>query len=123
MNTKTLNILYWATTIFIFLFEGVMVALTSQTPFAKEAIANLGYPEYFGVYLSIMKVIGSVVLIVPQFSTRLKEWAYAGFGIVFLSAGVSHWAIEGFTGFVVLPMVLMAVLAVSYWSRLKLNKN
>jgi len=42
------KIIYWVTTGFIFLFEGVMPALTSQTELAKEGIAHLGYPSYFG---------------------------------------------------------------------------
>jgi hypothetical protein len=42
------KIIFWVTTTLIFLFEGVMPALTSQTELAKEGIKHLGYPEYFG---------------------------------------------------------------------------
>ena len=49
---KRINIIYWTATILIFLFEGVMPALTSQTEMAKEGISHLGYPAYFGVMLT-----------------------------------------------------------------------
>lgn len=40
------KIIFWVTTIIIFLFEGVMPALTSQSAMAKEGIRHLGYPQY-----------------------------------------------------------------------------
>lgn len=56
---KKTNVIYWTATIAIFLFEGVMPALTSQTELAKEGIRNLGYPDYFGVMLTVFKVLGA----------------------------------------------------------------
>ena len=53
---KTNKIIFWLTTTLIFLFEGVMPALTSQTEMAKEGIRHLGYPGYFGVMLTVFKV-------------------------------------------------------------------
>lgn len=44
---------FWTATTIIALFEGVMPALTSQTELAKEGIAHLGYPEYFGNVLVV----------------------------------------------------------------------
>ncbi|MEY3690090.1 MAG: hypothetical protein RIT37_1652, partial [Bacteroidota bacterium] len=41
-------IIYWISTGFIALLEGVMPAFTSQSEMAKEGIRHLGYPEYFG---------------------------------------------------------------------------
>ena len=76
---KKINIIYWTTTIIIFLMEGVMPAFTSQTELAKEGIRHLGYPEYFGNALVVFKVLGALALIIPQVPNRIKEWAYAGF--------------------------------------------
>ncbi len=111
---KKSNILFWITTGMIFLFEGVMPALTSQTQMAKEGIRHLGYPEYFGVMLAVFKVLGSIVLIVPQIPARIKEWAYAGFAIDFIAAAVSLWAVDGLNATVALPLVAFGILAVSY---------
>ena len=111
---KKVNIIYWTTTTLIFLFEGVLPALTSQTEMAKEGISHLGYPAYFGVMLTVFKVLGALALILPQVPTRIKEWAYAGFAFDFIAASVSHWAVDGFGGQAIFPLVVLAILMVSY---------
>ena len=111
---KKINIIYWTATILIFLFEGVMPALTSQTEIAKEGISHLGYPAYFGVMLTVFKVLGSLALIIPKVPARVKEWAYAGFTFDFIAAFISHWAVDGFSGQTCFPLIVLAVLMVSY---------
>ena len=111
---KTDKIIFRTTTIIIFLFEGVMPAFTSQTELAKEGIRHLGYPEYFGNALLVFKVIGSLILLVPQAPKRLKEWAYAGFAFDFLFASISHLAVDGVTFFSFFPLIFLGILAVSY---------
>lgn len=117
------KIIFWTATIIIFLFEGVMPALTSQTELAKEGIRHLGYPEYFGVVLTVFKVLGTLVLIIPQVSKRIKEWAYAGFVYDFVFASISHWAVEGFSFQVIFPLIILGILLVSYFYYHKLNKQ
>ena len=114
MNTKTLTILYWLTTGMIFLFEGVAPALTSHTAVAIEGIKHLGYPDYFRVMLTCFKVPGALVLVLPYFKGRYKEWAYAGFGIDFIAASVSHAAVDGIGGQAFFPLIALAILIVSY---------
>ena len=65
MTAKTTKIIYWTTTGIIFLFEGVMPALTSHTALAVEGIRHLGYPDYFRVMLTIFKVVGALALVLP----------------------------------------------------------
>ena len=93
-----------------------MPALTSQTEMAKEGISHLGYPAYFGQALVVFKVLGTLTLIIPQVPKTLKEWAYAGFVFDFIFAAISHWAIDGFGMQTVFPLIIMAVLLVSYRS-------
>ncbi|MES2380302.1 MAG: DoxX family protein [Bacteroidota bacterium] len=116
------KIIYWATTIFIFLFEGVMPALTSQTELAKQGISHLGYPEYFGNTLVVFKVIGTLLLIIPQVPRKLKELAYAGFAFSFTFAFISHCAVDGFSGMALFPLAILGILIVSYIYYNKLNK-
>jgi hypothetical protein len=107
-------IIFWVTTTLIFLFEGVMPALTSQSELAKEGIRHLGYPEYFGTLLAVFKVCGTLILMIPQVPARIKEWAYAGFGFDFIFATLSHIAVDGFSAMSLFPMVVFAILIVSY---------
>jgi DoxX-like family len=123
MNTKILTIIYWITTGIIFLFEGVLTALTSHTQLAIDGIKHLGYPDYFRVMIMVFKVVGALVLILPFFKGRYKEWAYAGFGITMLSATVSHTVVDGFGGQTVFPLVVFGILAVSYFCYHKINSS
>ena len=121
MQTKTTKIIFWVTTTIIFLFEGVLPALTSQTEMAKEGIRHLGYPEYFGLMLTVFKVLGALALIIPQIPARIKEWAYAGFAFDFIFAFGSHWAVDGFGGQTFFPLIVLAILVISYLSYHKLQ--
>ena len=121
MQPKTTKIIFWVSTTLIFLFEGVLPAFTSQTDMAKEGIRHLGYPEYFGTMLVVFKVLGTLALIIPQVPSRIKEWAYAGFVFDFIFACGSHWAVDGFSGQAIFPLIVLAILLVSYVSYHKLQ--
>ncbi len=111
---KTAKIIFWVTTSIIFLFEGVLPALTFQTEMAKEGIRHLGYPIYFGNAFVVFKVLGALALIIPQVPKRIKEWAYAGFAFDFIFACISLWAVDGFGGQVLFPLLFLVILAASY---------
>jgi hypothetical protein len=81
---------------------------------AKEGIRHLGYPSYFGLAFTVFKVLGAIVLIVPRFPPRVKEWAYTGFAFDFIFAFISNLAVDGFTGISLLPLAIFAILIVSY---------
>ncbi|ANH82598.1 hypothetical protein A8C56_17900 [Niabella ginsenosidivorans] len=112
---KTTKILYWTFTGLIVLMDGVIPALTSHTELAKQGISHLGYPDYFRVLLTVFKISGAIVLAVPFFKGRIKEWAYAGFTFNFISAAVSHTVVDGFNGQAVFPLVALVLLAASYY--------
>ena len=120
---RNLKITYWISTSLLFLFEGVLVALTSHTEMAVEGINHLGYPYYFGPHLAIMKIIGSIILIVPIIKGRIKEWAYAGFFFDFVWATISHGFVDGWAHGETLSMsVAFLVWGLSYYSYHKVIK-
>lgn len=121
MKKKSVSLLYWITTTLVFLFEGVMTAFFGTSQMAMDGIAHLGYPAYFGIMLMVFKVVGALALILPAVKGAPKEWAYAGFGIVFISAAVSNWVVDGFSQTVVMALVFLGILAVSHRSYHKLN--
>ena len=124
MNRQTNNIIFWVTTSLIVIFEGIVPVLTFRTELAKEGIRHLGYPDYFGIMIVGFRLCGVVALIFPQIPARIKEWAYAGFVIEFLSASISNMIVDGLTFNVTVPLIVLAVLLLSYFSfhkKLKLN--
>jgi len=115
MKPKTTKIIFWITTSLIFLFEGVMPALFSQKKESIDGITHLGYPVYFVTVLTVFKVLGTLALIIPQIPKRLKEWAYAGLTFDFLCACISYCVVDGFGFFALFPLIVLAVLMVSYY--------
>jgi len=120
---KSTKIVFWITTSLLFIMEGLIPALTSQTALAKEGIRHLGYPEYFGNALVVFKVLGVIALIIPQVPKRIKEWAYAGFIFDFIFASISHFAVDGMDFQSFFPLIFLGILIASYLSYHKLKNK
>lgn len=122
---KKNNIIFWVATGFIFLFEGVMPLFFFGSAESKQGISHLGYPEYFGNILVVFKIGGVLLLVIPQVPSRIKEWAYAGFGFNFIFAFLSHVAVDGFSTMACFPLVVLAILAMSYvyYHKIKAEKT
>ena len=118
MNAKTV---FWIATIIIFMLFGLLPAFTTHTEPAKQSIAHLGYPEYFGYMLAFFKVFGSLAIIIPQVPARIKEWAYAGIGFDIISAFISNTVVDGLNMSALFTVFIFAVLAASYICYHKLN--
>jgi hypothetical protein len=112
-SVKSTKIIYWVFTSLIVLLDSVIPALTFNTTLAKQGISHLGFPDYFRIELSIGKIIGGILLILPMVPARLKEWAYVGFGIAFVSAMIADFIVDG-PGVAILPLVGLVLLTVSY---------
>ena len=119
---KKAKIIFWITTTIIFLFEGVMPALTFQSEMAKEGIRHLGYPEYFGTAFVVFKILGALILVIPSIPKNVKEWAYAGFGFDFIFASISHFAVDGVNFQSFFPLIFLVILAISYYYYHKIER-
>jgi putative oxidoreductase len=86
-TTQKKKTLYWLAKGFISFF---MLFSAYYSYSHGEAIRALGFPDYFRIELSIAKLIGAILLLVPQTPSRVKEWIYAGFGITLISALIAH---------------------------------
>ena len=113
MTTKSLNLTYWiATSTFCLMMAASSVLYLTSIGF-KERFAHLGFPSYFRVELALFKLAGVAVLLLP-FPRFLKEWAFAGFFIVLLSAFIAHLASGDGTKKAMAPVSVTVLLAVSY---------
>ena len=116
------KIIFWVTTGLIFLVESVMPGLTFNTELAKQGIAHLGYPDYFRLELTFFKVLGGLALMIPSIPARIKEWAYFGFVLDFVSAFLGHVIIDGFDGQAMFPLLMLVILIISYVYYHKISK-
>ena len=113
-SAKSSRIIYWIFTSIFVLLDSVMPAFTFNSALAKQGISHLGYPDYFRIELTVGKIIGGILLILPMVPPRYKEWAYVGFGISIISAFIGHLAVDGMDGQTFIPIVGFVILVISY---------
>ena len=91
--SKRTKVAYWIFTLLFALQMGFTAYAQLCLPQVAAVFTHLGFPDYFRIQLTWMKVAGLLVLLLPMAPARLKEWAYAGFTIVLVSAVIAHLAV------------------------------
>jgi hypothetical protein len=84
---------YWVFTTLFALQMGFTAYAQLCLPQVAQVFTHLGFPDYFRVELSWVKLAGVAALLLPQVPARAKEWAYAGFTICLGSALIVHLAV------------------------------
>ena len=120
---KKNTIIFWGATGIIFLMEGIMPisTLLFAPQYTNAGTKPLGYPDYFAVALILCKFLGSLAILLPQVPAKLKEWAYAGLTYNLLFAILSHVVVDKNIGYILMPVVVLFILAISYKYKDKLN--
>jgi len=119
---KSTKITYWASTAIValmMLFSGYSYF---TSPMAIDGFKHVGFPDFFRVELGVAKLLGALALILPFVPRMVKEFAYVGFTITFVSASVAHFSVgdPAFNG--LMPLIFLLILALSYFSYAKLKK-
>ena len=122
---KATKIIYWISTALICLAMVYSSYSDLYSDQVKQAFVHLGFPVYFRVELGVMKLIGIVLLLAPV-PSFIKEWAYAGFAITFVSAFIAHTALGDSVGNRMAPLIILLFLLTSFFSlrqNVKLHNN
>lgn len=125
MVTKTRNIIYWTSTI---IFSALMIfSASGGLQPSQQAIQiihdGLGYPVYFIQFISVAKLLGAIIILIPG-SGRIKDWAYAGLFFDLAGAVYSGIAAAGKFDPLILTMLIWIVPGiVSYYFWLKRIKS
>jgi FtsH-binding integral membrane protein len=114
---KRNKIIFWIATIIILLWEGVMPLSTVlfMPEYVNAGTKPLGYPDYFAYTLIIFKVLGATAITITKLPAKLREWAYAGLSFNLLFAVISHIIVDGNIAFIMMPVMVGAILFVSYY--------
>ena len=81
---------------------------------------GLGFPVYFIQFISIAKLIGSIVILIPGLNRSVKEWAYAGLFFDLTGAIYSGIALSGKFDPLMITMliwILPGILSYYYWHK------
>jgi len=108
------KIIFWISTgiVSVMMLYSAFSYLTNEE--IKLAFVHLGFPSYFRIELATAKVLGSIVLLLPIFPKRLKEFAYFGFTITFISAFIAHISSGDPISVATAPLVFLVILLISY---------
>jgi hypothetical protein len=90
-------------------------------PELKQAFEHLGFPNYFRIELAIAKLVAAIALWVPV--RLIKESAYIGLAISFVSAVIAHIAMNDSTAHTLYPVIVLGILVISYISNQKINST
>jgi len=112
---KKSKIIYWTSTAIIsamMLFSAYSYLTNDQV---KSAFVHFGFPGYFRIELAMAKLLGALVLVIPGIHPTIKQFAYFGFTVTFLSAFVAHTSVGDTVVHAVMPLIFLVILAVSYF--------
>ena len=121
MTQKTINLIYWISTI---IFAALMIfsavgGIQPTQPAIQLMHDSFGYPIYFIQLISIAKLLGAIVILIPGLN-RIKEWAYAGLFFDLAGAVYSGIAVSGKFDPMMLTMlawIIPGILSYYFWHK------
>jgi uncharacterized membrane protein YphA (DoxX/SURF4 family) len=119
---KTAKIIYWVSTVLLGLMMLSSGYMYFTNPDVKMGFVHLGFPDYFRVELGSAKILGAIILLLPM-ESRIKEWAYAGFAISFISAVIAHLSSGDAPSHVAGPLIAFTLLMTSYVTYQKIKSQ
>ncbi len=92
----------------------------TKNPLVWDHTIQMGYPPYFITTLGIAKIIGVVVLVIPNRLGWLKEWVFAAFFIDVIFAFISGYSFPGIID-IVKPIIAFILILITYIMFRKIN--
>jgi hypothetical protein len=110
------TIAYWVSTAIAALALLGSLSYPTGSEQVVSGFAKAGYPQHLRIVLGIAKPAAAVVLLLPNLAL-LKEWAYAGVTFASVMAHIAAHASGEGAAIQAMPLVLLAILGVSYFTR------
>src|SRR6058998_3988820 len=110
------KIAYWTSTALVAVALLAALSYLTGSEQVVSGFAKSGYPQHLRIALGIAKPAAAIVLLLPGLPL-LKEWAYAGVTFALVMATISSYLSgDGVKG-PGLPLLILALVAVSYFTR------
>jgi DoxX-like family len=110
------TIIYWGSTSIVALMLLFALSYLTGSEQVVSGFTKSGYPQHLRIVLGLAKPAAAIVLLVPGLAL-LKEWAYAGVTFAWVMASIAAYASGEGPQIWFVPLVLLALLAVSYVTR------
>ncbi len=110
------KIAYWGSTTIVAVMLLLSLSYLTGSEQVVSGFTKSGYPQHLRIVLGFAKPAAAIVLLLPGL-TLPKEWAYAGVTFALVMAFISAYSIGESVKVWILPLALLALLAVSYVTR------
>ena len=110
------KVVYWGSTTIASLMLLMSLSYLTGSEQVVSGFAKAGYPQHLRIVLGIAKPAAALVLLLPGLAL-LKEWAYFGAAIAWIMASISAYLSGEGAAVAMIPVVLLALLIVSYVTR------
>jgi len=110
------KIVYWTSTVIVAVMLLFALSYLTGNPHVVSGFAKAGYPQHLRIVLGIAKPAAAIVLLLPGLAL-LKEWAYAGSTFTWVMAFIAHYSGGDGVQVWAMPLVLLALLIASYFTR------
>jgi len=110
------KIIYWTSTVIVAVMLMFALSYLTGSEQVVSGFAKAGYPQHLRIVLGIAKPAAAIVLLLPGLAL-LKEWAYAGVAFTWIMAFITHYLGGDGLYMWAMPLTLLALLIVSYFTR------
>ena len=92
----------------------------TKNPLVWDRTILLGYPPHFIIALGIAKILGVIVLLIPNKLSWLKEWVFAALFFDVIFAVISGYSVVGISE-IIKPIVVFILILITYITFRKIN--
>lgn len=110
------KVAYWSSTVLVSAMLLMSLTYLTGSEQVVTGFTRSGYPQHLRIVLGIAKPLAAIVLLLPGLAL-VKEWAYFGSAIALGMAFIAARAIGDPVQVWGMPLVLLALLIVSYVTR------
>jgi len=110
------KVVYWISTVIVSVMLLFALSYLTGSPQVVSGFTKAGYPQHLRIVLGVAKPLAAIVLLLPGLAL-LKEWAYAGATFAWVMAAIAHYSAGDGVQVWSMPLVLLVLLAVSYFTR------
>jgi hypothetical protein len=110
------KIAYWVSTVIVAVMLLFALMYLTGNPQVVEGFQKAGYPQHLRIVLGILKPLAAVILLLPGV-VLMKEWAYLGVAFTWVMAAIAHYLAGDPMQTWGMPVALLALLLVSYFTR------
>jgi hypothetical protein len=110
------KVVYWGSTVIAAVMLLMALSYLTGSEQVVEGFRKSGYPQHLRIVLGIAKPAAAIVLLLPRLAV-LKEWAYAGATFTWIMAFIAASAAGEPVGIRIVPLALLVLLGVSYFTR------